>query len=260
MTTHEDRFLGPLFAAASGDDPIDRLLTDHFRPGAIPARLAVDVLARARADSDRVRELMRRLRVEATARGIAQVDVGRGAPGASGPDAAARRIADRAWEELREYFEGRRTFFDVPVDLGAAPEFQRRVLRAAVAIPYGEARTYTWVAEQAGNPRAVRAAGTALGRNPVPFIVPCHRVLRTGGGLGGYGFGLPMKEWLLDLERHTPIFEGSATTRIVCRVGCSAAPRIRPENRVIFAGVADARSVGYRPCRVCHPGRAAGAA
>lgn len=259
MTTHEDRSLGPLFAAP-GDDAIDRLLADHFRPAAAPADLASGVLARARSDAARVRDLMQRLRVEATARGIARVDLGRGEPGAIGPDAAARRLADQGWEELRQYFEGRRAFFDVPVDLEATPEFQRRVLKTAVTIPYGEARTYSWVAEHAGNPRAVRAAGTALGRNPVPFIVPCHRVLRTGGGLGGYGYGLPMKEWLLDLERHTPILEGSATTHIVCRLGCSAGPRIRPENRVVFAAVEDARTVGYRPCRVCRPERAAGAA
>ncbi len=247
MTTHDDRSL-------------DLLLVAHFRPAVAPADLASGVLTRARSDAARARDLMRRLHVEATPHGIARVDLGKGAPGTSGSNASARRLADQGWEELRQYFEGRRTFFDVPVDLDATPEFQRRVLTTAVTIPYGEARTYSWVADHAGNPRAVRAAGTALGRNPVPFIVPCHRVLRTGGGLGGYYFGLPMKEWLLDLERHTPILEGSATTRIVCRLGCSASPRIRPENRVVFAAVEDARSVGYRPCRVCRPGRTTGVA
>ena len=77
-----------------------------------------------------------------------------------------------------------------------------------------------WIAQRIGNPRAVRAVGTALGRNPVPFIVPCHRVLQTGGGLGGYLFGTDVKSRLLSLERTTPIYEGCTSTHILCRVGC----------------------------------------
>ena len=74
------------------------------------------------------------------------------------------------------------------------------MLRAIDRIPYGQTRTYTEMARSAGNERAVRAAGTACGSNPIPIVVPCHRVLRSGGGLGGYGGGLPMKEELLKLE------------------------------------------------------------
>lgn len=234
-------------------DPLDRLLFDHFRPAAIPADLAPRALGRAREGETHARDLMDRLRIEATTAGVASVDLAPGRPGVFGPGADARRIAEQAWEELRQYFEGRRTFFSVPVDLGARPEFQRRVLRATVTIPFGEARSYAWVADHAGNPRAVRATGTALGRNPVPFIVPCHRVVRTGGGLGGYGLGLPLKTWLLDLERHTPVLEGSDRTRYVCRLGCSESPRTPPENRVVFAAVEDALSLGFQPCRDCLP-------
>ncbi|HWN03572.1 MAG TPA: methylated-DNA--[protein]-cysteine S-methyltransferase, partial [Candidatus Dormibacteraeota bacterium] len=102
-------------------------------------------------------------------------------------------------------------------------------------------------------PRAVRAVGTALGRNPVPLILPCHRVWRSDGGLGGYIFGADVKDRLAALERTTPVLEGCTSTRIVCRVGCIHGRNMRPDNRVVFASVEDARSVGYRPCKVCRP-------
>ena len=102
--------------------------------------------------------------------------------------------------ELDEYFEARRTTFDLPVDLRLVRCFRRKVLDATARIPYGQVATYREVAGRAGNPGAARAAGTALALNPVPIIVPCHRVLRTGGALGGYGGGLHRKRFLLDLE------------------------------------------------------------
>ena len=107
---------------------------------------------------------------------------------------------DEVRRELDLYFEGRLHNFDLPLDWQLSGDFRRRALRAVNRIPYGETRTYTQVATSAGNERAVRAAGTACGSNPIPILVPCHRVLRTGGGLGGYGGGLPMKESLLKLE------------------------------------------------------------
>ena len=107
---------------------------------------------------------------------------------------------DEARRELDLYFEGRLRDFDLPLDWQLSKDFRRRALRAVARIPYGKTRTYTQVATSAGNERAVRAAGTACGSNPIPIVVPCHRVLRTGGGLGGYGGGLPMKEALLELE------------------------------------------------------------
>ena len=111
-----------------------------------------------------------------------------------------RRRLDQARRELDLYFEGRLRDFDLPLDWQLSRDFRRRVLRAIARIPYGKTRTYTEVAASAGNARAVRAAGSACGSNPIPIVVPCHRVLRTGGGLGGYGGGLPMKEALLELE------------------------------------------------------------
>jgi methylated-DNA-[protein]-cysteine S-methyltransferase len=107
---------------------------------------------------------------------------------------------DEARRELDLYFEGRLTEFDLPLDWRLSRDFRRKVLRAIARIPYGQTRSYTQMATSAGNVRAVRAAGTACGSNPIPVVVPCHRVLRSGGALGGYGGGLPMKEALLRLE------------------------------------------------------------
>jgi methylated-DNA-[protein]-cysteine S-methyltransferase len=107
---------------------------------------------------------------------------------------------DRARRELDLYFEGGLTKFGLPLDWRLSKDFRRRVLRAIARIPYGQTRSYTEMARSAGNERAVRAAGTACGSNPLPLVVPCHRVLRSGGALGGYGGGLPMKEGLLQLE------------------------------------------------------------
>jgi methylated-DNA-[protein]-cysteine S-methyltransferase len=122
----------------------------------------------------------------------------------------ARRVSPRVLEaparldpvrrELDEYFEGRREDFDVPIDWSYLAGFTREVLRATAAIPFGDVSTYAGVAAAAGSPRATRAAGNALGANPMPVIVPCHRVLRTGGQLGGYTGGLERKEFLLRLE------------------------------------------------------------
>lgn len=102
--------------------------------------------------------------------------------------------------ELDEYFAGRRRKFDLPLDWRLVGPFARKVLRATAAIPFGRVSTYREVARKAGNPAASRAAGNALGSNPIPVVVPCHRVLLTSGGLGGYGGGLDVKRFLLDLE------------------------------------------------------------
>jgi methylated-DNA-[protein]-cysteine S-methyltransferase len=107
---------------------------------------------------------------------------------------------DEARRELDLYFEGRLDRFDLPLDWQLSGGFRQRVLRAIARIPYGQTRSYTEMARRAGNERAVRAAGTACGSNPIPLVVPCHRVLRVGGALGGYGGGLPMKRALLELE------------------------------------------------------------
>jgi methylated-DNA-[protein]-cysteine S-methyltransferase len=108
---------------------------------------------------------------------------------------------DEERRELEEYFEGSRDHFEVPVDWTLTPGgFRNRALHAVARIPYGKTRTYGEIAKAAGNPRAFRAAGTACGRNPIPLIVPCHRVVQSGGGVGNYGGGPEMKRALLDLE------------------------------------------------------------
>jgi methylated-DNA-[protein]-cysteine S-methyltransferase len=107
---------------------------------------------------------------------------------------------DEVRRELDLYFAGKLDSFDLPLDWRLSGGFRQRVLRAINRIPYGQTRSYTEMARKAGNERAVRAAGSACGSNPIPLVVPCHRVLRTGGALGGYGGGLPMKEALLQLE------------------------------------------------------------
>jgi methylated-DNA-[protein]-cysteine S-methyltransferase len=102
--------------------------------------------------------------------------------------------------ELDEYFEGHRREFELALDWTLVGPFGRRVLGATAQIPYGNVRTYTEVAAEAGSPRGSRAAGNALGANPIPIVVPCHRVLRGSGALGGYAGGLPRKQFLLELE------------------------------------------------------------
>ncbi len=148
--------------------------------------------------------------VAATPRGLVRVSYSefRGEDGVL--EELARRVSPRVLEapakldpvrrELDDYFEGRREDFDVPIDWSYLAGFTREVLRATAKIPVGGVSTYAGVAEAAGSPRAVRAAGNALGSNPMPVVVPCHRVLRTGGSLGGYTGGLERKEFLLRLE------------------------------------------------------------
>ncbi len=112
------------------------------------------------------------------------------------------RKAGRAARQVAEYLAGRRTSFDMPVDLSAATDFQRQVLLAACQIPRGQVATYTDIAQRIGRPKAARAVGQALSRNPVPIVVPCHRVLASDGSLRGYlgSEGTATKERLLRLE------------------------------------------------------------
>jgi methylated-DNA-[protein]-cysteine S-methyltransferase len=106
--------------------------------------------------------------------------------------------------QLDEYFAGSRRRFEFPIDWRLVHGFGRDVLRVTVHIPYGKLSTYGQVAVRTGRPRASRAVGNALGANPMPIVIPCHRVVRTGGGLGGYTGGLQRKERLLQLEGGTP--------------------------------------------------------
>ena len=106
----------------------------------------------------------------------------------------------RVLSQLKAYLGGKRRDFDCPLDLGGTP-FQRRVWAALMKIPYGETRSYQDIARAIGHARAYRAVGNANGANPVPLIVPCHRVIESNGGLGGYGQGLGFKKKLLNLEK-----------------------------------------------------------
>ena len=111
----------------------------------------------------------------------------------------AKRHADRAVRQLREYFAGTRRNFTVPLDLEGT-EFQQQAWAAMCSIRYGSTVSYAQQAKAIGKPKAVRAVGSANGANPVPIIVPCHRVIASDGSLGGYALGLTMKRYLLALE------------------------------------------------------------
>lgn len=113
---------------------------------------------------------------------------------------AAPRALDGPRRELDEYFAGARHTFDLPLDWQLTRGFGRRVLQATAAIPFGSVSSYGAVAAEAGSPRAYRAAGNALGHNPLPIVVPCHRILHSGGGLGGYTGGVERKRVLLGIE------------------------------------------------------------
>jgi methylated-DNA-[protein]-cysteine S-methyltransferase len=141
------------------------------------------------------------VRIAASEAGVRSVQMNPVTPAAGSPVSDHLLIAETA-RQLRQYLAGERRDFPVPLDLRGT-DFQRRVWQALLTIPYGETRTYRWLAETVGTPRGYQAVGQANGANPVCIIVPCHRVIASGGGLGGYAYGLDFKRRLLDLEaRH----------------------------------------------------------
>jgi methylated-DNA-[protein]-cysteine S-methyltransferase len=197
-----DRALDEAVAGLSGAGPSAELLR---RLAARAENEGLVDVAYAQVDSP-----LGPLTVAATERGLVRVAypdrpldqvLGRLAEAVSPRLLEAPARLDPIRRELDEYFEGRRRRFETPIDWALTRGFFRRVLQATAKIGYGEVRTYAEVAERAGNGRAVRAAGNGLGSNPIPVVVPCHRVVRTGGGLGGYTGGLHRKEFLLGLER-----------------------------------------------------------
>jgi len=109
-------------------------------------------------------------------------------------------MAEQAARELILYLEAKQTEFTVKLDLRGTTPFQRKVWRATCKIPYGQVRTYAWIADKLGDPNSARAVGNALGKNPIPIFIPCHRVVGAHGGLGGFSAGLSFKRWLLSLE------------------------------------------------------------
>jgi O-6-methylguanine DNA methyltransferase len=112
-----------------------------------------------------------------------------------------REIASAVELQLREYCDGERRVFDLPIDLGGGSEFRRRVWQAVAEIPFGETLSYAQVAATAGNPAAYRAAGSACGANPIVIVIPCHRVVGSDNRLHGFGGGLDIKAWLLQHEQ-----------------------------------------------------------
>lgn len=153
----------------------------------------------------------------------------------------------------------------IDLDLRGHSPFEQDVWRKALQIPRGEVRPYGWVAAEIGRPRAVRAVGTALGHNPVPLIVPCHRVVRSDGHIGQYSLGGPEnKRAILTAEGLDPAameeaarrgerLVGCTSTHIVCWPTCRTGRRMLARNRRPFHGLADAAAAGYRPCKVCRP-------
>jgi O-6-methylguanine DNA methyltransferase len=152
-----------------------------------------------------------------------------------------------------------------PIDLGSLTTFEQAVLRKTMEIPFGEVRPYAWVAREIARPRAVRAVGSALAGNPVPFVIPCHRVVRTDGHIGEYGGGGPeakrrmLGEEGIDTEALEHLagsgirYTGSDTTLIYCYPSCHHARRTQARHEVRFRSAEDARAAGFRPCRVCRP-------
>ena len=137
--------------------------------------------------------------------GIRRIELNAAAP-LAGRHSESNPLLRRAIAQLQAYFAGELRDFDLPLDLQGT-EFQRRVWRELLNIPYGETRSYSFVANALGAPKAMRAVGAANGQNPIPIVVPCHRVIGAGGSLVGYGGGLPLKRFLLDLEaRHSNLF------------------------------------------------------
>jgi O-6-methylguanine DNA methyltransferase len=156
-------------------------------------------------------------------------------------------------------------WLDNRFDLRNLSEFERAALMKALEIPRGEVRTYAWIAAEIGRPGAVRAVGSALGKNPIPLFIPCHRVVRSDGHIGEYSMGGPeAKRTLLASEGVEPEmlermagagvrYVGSETTQIFCFPTCRAARRITDRHRVMFRSEAKARAAGYRPCQICRP-------
>ena len=170
-----------------------------------------------------------------------------------GTDETTRRLAEKVAAALA----GEKT--EVPADLSETTPFQRRVLEVVKGIPRGEVRPYAWVAREAGSPKASRAVGSVMANNPVPLLIPCHRVVRNDGTTGQYAFGAGEKVGLLEGEG-VPVGEiagspylATPTTGIFCHATCRNARRIKPENRRRFRSTEAAITAGFRPCKACRP-------
>lgn len=187
------------------------------------------------------------------------------------PALPAAEIPDRLAAAIAQRLDGDRRV-RIDLDLRGHTDFERDVWRKALEIPRGEVRPYGWVAAEIGRPKAVRAVGTALGHNPVPLIVPCHRVVRTDGTIGQYSLGGPANKRTIlaaegldpaameDAARRGERLVGCASTRIVCWPSCRTGRHMLERNRRPFRSLTQAAAAGYRPCKVCRPSSGAVAA
>src|SRR3989304_7812251 len=170
---------------------------------------------------EQIENIKARLFIAASENGVREIGLGKRRSDNSARSrqknegALAQRWETAARRELNAYFAGRRRSFTAPCDLGGMPPFTRAVLRITAGIPYGEVRSYRWVAQRLGKPKAMRAVGNALAKNAIPIIIPCHRVVRGDGTLGGYALGLNWKRRLLDLEKSHP--RARRQGRRICR-------------------------------------------
>jgi O-6-methylguanine DNA methyltransferase len=154
----------------------------------------------------------------------------------------------------------------LPVDLSSRTPFQGQILRIAASIPRGEVRPYGWLAREANHPGAARAVGSTMARNPIPLIIPCHRVVRSDGSIGEYSLGGPHNKWdlltyegvdparLVELAEHHIRVQGNTSTGVYCHPTCRAIRRSKQENVVDFISTTAARSSGFRACQLCRPG------
>lgn len=154
----------------------------------------------------------------------------------------------------------------VPLDLRSVTPFQAEVLQVTATIPKGEVRPYAWLATEVARPKAIRAAGSAVARNPVPLIIPCHRVVRSDGHLGAYSLGGQdnkhellesegaSPDWLEELASHHIRVRGNTSTGIYCHPTCQRIRRSKPDNVTDFRSGEEAGAAGLRPCQICRPG------
>ena len=167
------------------------------------------------------------------------------------------------------YFDGELSVGEarkqLPFDLRGTTDFDRAVLLKTAEIPYGEVRSYSWIAREIGHPLAVRAVGSAVGRNPIPLLIPCHRVVRRDGRIGEYGLGGTeakrallsaegvAPDWLESLARAGIRYVGNPDTRVYCFPTCHQARLISDGERVGFGSDDEAIALGFHPCEICRP-------
>lgn len=183
-----------------------------------------------------------------------RADVGRPLTPADPPADLAAKIADELAGKQRLRY-----------DLRGLTEFEQSVLRKTKEIPYGQVRPYGWVAKEIGHPAAVRAVGTALANNPILYLIPCHRVVRSDGVIGNYGGGGPEAkrsilrmegvrvQKLQELAKAGLRYEGVRSTKVYCYPTCQHAKRALERNVVWLHDAAEARAAGFRPCKECRP-------